>query len=787
MKITYNWLKEYIDFAWDHAELVDRLTMSGLEQESVEDLGKRYRGVVVGEVLECVRHPNADRLKVCKVGIGSTTHTIVCGAANAAAGKKVPVILPGHSLPDGTRIGKSSIRGVESAGMICSEVELDLGADASGIIELPPEMKTGKSFASQMGLDDVVIDFEVTPNRPDCLSVFGIAREVGALADAELRLPPHSVAETGPPISCSVSIEIDDPQSCRRYVGRVLRNVRVGPSPPWLQMRLRAVGQRPINNVVDITNFVLLELGHPLHAFDLNKLEDSRIVVRRAKQGEVLETLDGVRRELTPEILVVADGKRAVAAAGIMGGVNSEVTEETVDILLESAYFSASRVRRAKSLLGINTEASMRFERGADFAIPPLAIDRAANLISALCGCQVAPGRLDVCPAPLPRTRIRARVGRINRLLNTDLDPGTVCRILRRLGCEVEREGEILTVAAPSFRPDLQREVDLVEEVGRIHGYEHIVPSSSAGGPLGTAANPPYRLQGIIRHRLAGLGLDEVVSNPIIEGKWLELLEVDPDSVIQLANPPAEDQGIMRPTLVPSLLDIARRNFNQRAPTVAIFELGKCFAKSREALRLAALWSGRSTASSWQADHREVEIWDLKGLLETFLDFSPVSFAPANHPQFRRGQGAQVRIGDQPVGFLGTIAPALSKAFDIERPVHIFDLDFQSLAQHWNPHGYTFRPLPKFPPVERDLAIVLDDGISGADVVAQIRATAPQLIETVEPFALYRGDQIAAGRKSLTFSIRLRSGEKTLKDEDADKVMEAILNRLRNAFGAELR
>ena len=787
MKITYNWIKEYIDFAWDHAELVDRLTMTGLERETVEDLGSKYRGVVVGEVLECVKHPNADRLKVCKVDIGSAALTIVCGAPNAAAGKKVPVILPGHSLPDGTRIGESSIRGVESAGMICSEVELDLGSDASGIIELPPGLETGKSFASQMGLDDVVIDFEVTPNRPDCLSVFGIAREVGALADAELKFPPHSVSETGPPISSSISIDIEDPQSCPRYVGRVLRNVRVGPSPPWLQRRLRAIGQRPINNVVDITNFVLMELGHPLHAFDLHKLEDSRIVVRRAHRDEELETLDGVRRDLDSEVLVVADGKRAVAVAGIMGGVNSEVTEETVDILLESAYFSAPRVRRAKSQLGVNTEASMRFERGADFAMPPLAIDRASHLISALCGCQVAPGRLDVCPAPLHRTRIRARVGRINQLLNTDLDPGTVCHILRRLGCEMEREGEILTVVAPSFRPDLQREVDLVEEVGRIHGYELIVPSSTAGGPLGTAANPRHRLQSIIRHRLAGLGLDEVVSNPIIERKWLDLLEVDPDSVVQLANPPAEDQGIMRPTLIPSLLDIARRNFNQRASTVAIFELGNCFARTREALRLAALWSGRSTASSWQADHREVEIWDLKGLLESFLDFSPLSFVPADHPQFRRGQGAQVLIGDQPAGFLGTIAPALSTAFDIERPVYIFDLDFKTLARHWNPDGSTFRPLPKFPPVERDLAIVLDDGISGAEVVAQIRATAPQLIETVEPFDLYRGDQIAAGRKSLTFSIRLRSGEKTLKDEDADKVMEAILNRLRNAFGAELR
>ena len=787
MKITYNWLKEYIDLTWDHVELIDRLTMTGLERESVEDLGTRYNGVVVGKVLECSQHPNADRLFVCEVDIGRATHTIICGASNVAAGQKVPVILPGYCLPDGTQIRKTKIRGLESAGMICSEVELDLGTDADGIIVLSPDLETGKPLSAQIGFDDVVIDFEVTPNRPDCLSIFGIAREVGALTDAKLKLPPHSVSESGPPISASISIEIEDPQSCPRYVGRVLRNVRVGPSPPWLQRRLQAIGLRPINNVVDVTNYVLMELGHPLHAFDLRKLEESRIVVRRARDGEMLETLDGVCRELRSEILVVADGQRPVAVAGIMGGSNSEVTEETVDILLESACFSASRVRRAKSLLSLQTEASMRFERGVDFAIPPLAIDRAAHLISALGDGRVARGRLDVCPAPLQPTRIGARVTRINRLLNTDLNAGTICHILKRLGCGIERDGEVLTVVAPSFRPDLQREVDLVEEVGRIYGYEHIAASSVARGPLGTTTDRQLKLQSSIRRRLAGLGLDEVVSNTIIERKWLELLDCDQDSVINLANPPTENQGIMRPSLIPSLLDIARRNFNQRAATVAIFELGKCFAQAQETLRLAGLWAGRSAASSWQADHREVEIWDLKGLLETFLDSLALSFVPTNRVLFRRGQGVQVRINDQLVGFLGTVAPALSSAFDIERPVYIFDLDFRILAQHWNLHASTFRPLPKFPPLERDLAVVLDNSVGGAEVVAQIRAAAPLLIESVEPFDLYRGDQIADGRKSLTFSIRLRSSEKTLKDEEADRVMEIILKRLQEAFGAQLR
>ncbi len=793
MKITYNWLKEYVDFSWGWPELVERLIMAGLEQEGVVDLAERYEGVVVGRVLECHNHPDADRLSVCRVDIGTAEHTIVCGAPNVAASQKVPVILPGFHLPDGTRIKKAKIRGVESSGMICSEVELGLGEDTSGILVLPAEVEIGQSFAAQTGLQDVVLDFEVTPNRPDCLSLLGLAREVRALTGAELKIPPREVDQKGPSTAASIAIQIEDPQGCPRYVGRVLRGVKVGHSPPWLQQRLRAVGQRPINNIVDATNYAMLELGQPLHAFDLNKLEEGRIVVRRARSGEQLQVLDGTRCELNQEILVIADGQKPVALAGIMGGDNSEVTEETTDILLESAYFDPVRVRRGSALLGLHTEASMRFERGADFAMPPQAIDRVAHLIAALTGAQVAPDPLEVYPHPQQRQPIRARIPRINQLLATQLSGDAIGRILELLGCAVDHHGDEMEVVVPSFRPDLQREVDLIEEVGRIHGYDNIEGSRTIKAPLGHADDRTAATTSKIRHRLAGLGLDEVMSNTIVEQKWLELAGRNAGEILALANPPSEAQGVLRSTLVPSLLDVARRNFNQRAPTVAIFELGKCFTAVpgqpglRERLHLAGLLAGRRSASTWHADHREADLLDLKGLLEAFLEDGDPRFAPDACSPCRKGHCARLRINGFDLGYLGEAAPGLLSGFAIERPVYIFELDFQVLLEQWHRRSSTFRPLARFPAIERDLAVVLRQDISTGEVVEQIRRTAPELIESVDLFDLYQGDQIAAGHKSLAFSLRLRSPEKTLKDEQANQIVDKVLKNLKKAFDADLR
>ncbi|MBM3280562.1 MAG: phenylalanine--tRNA ligase subunit beta [Candidatus Handelsmanbacteria bacterium] len=789
MKITYNWLKEFTEVPWDWPELIERLTMTGLEREGVEDLAGRYRGVVVGRVLERRPHPNADRLSVCQMDLGGAPQTIVCGAPNVAAGQKVAVILPGHKLPDGAEIRRSRIRGVESAGMICSQAELGLGSDADGILVLPEDLQVGAPFAAQVGLAEVVLDFGVTPNRADCLSLLGLAREVRALTGRPLRLPPHQVFESGEPTAQSTSVSIEDPQGCLRYAARVIRNVHIGPSPLWLQHRLKALGMRPINNVVDATNLVMLELGQPLHAFDLARLAESRIVVRRARPGEELETLDGGRHALDGELLVIADGEKPVALAGVMGGLHSEVRSQTTDLLIESAYFDPVRVRLGRNRLGLNTEASMRFERGADWEMAPLAADRAAFLIAQLAAGQVAPQPIDVYPAPLSCPRVPLRLERLNGLLATALDGSECRRILELLGCQVESAAGPLQVQVPSFRPDLRREVDLIEEVGRIYGYERIPPSPVAQISL-TPAPSAHAQSNQWRRQLAGLGLDEVVTNTIIERKWLELAGEEGEPVI-LANPPTESLCTLRPTLLPSLLEAARRNFNQRAERVAIFELGKCFSRQegrrREALCLSGLWAGRASASPWKAASRPVEFLDLKGLLEVFLEPAAPRLEALAHPLCRPGHGAAILAGDQPLGLLGQLRPAIAASFDLDLPIYIFDLNCQALAEALAPRERGFRPLPKFPPIERDLAVVLRAEAPAALVVAQARAAAPGLIEAVEVFDHYQGDQIPAGYKSLAFTVRLRSTERTLEDREATEAVEQILRRLAEAFDARLR
>ena len=688
MKITYNWLKEYVDFAWDWPELAERLTMAGLEFESVEDLGARYEGVVIGRVNTCCPHGNADRLTVCQVDVGTGVNTIVCGAPNVAAGQTVAVALPGTTLPGGMQIKKAKIRGVASEGMLCAESELGLGDNHDGIVVIDANLPVGIPFAEATGLGDVVIDFEVTPNRPDCLSILGIAREVHALTGNPLRFPNRQVPESGPATAEDVRIDIEAPDDCPRYVGRIVRGVEVGPSPEWLQRRLQAVGQRPINNIVDITNYVLLELGHPLHAFDLHVLDQRRIIVRRARTGETLEMLDGTQCQLDEEMLVIADGTRPQALAGVMGGAHSQVSADTTDILLESAYFAPSRVRLVRSRLGLFTEAATRFERGADWDAPVQAIDRAAHLIAELTGGAVAPEPLDLYPRPGQRHQIPLCVDRTNQLLATELDSAAIVQILERLGCRVE-SGQPLVVTAPSFRPDLTRPADLIEEVGRIYGFDRIEGRQEASGPWITRRNPELAFRQVARQRLLGLGLDEVVSNAIVESRWLELAGAA-DRAARLANPPTETQDALRTTLVPSLLDVACRNFNQRATEVAIFELGKCFvasaekdARPEESWHLAALWSGRVSASPYQADAREADFFDLKGLLEALVGEGDLRFTPADRPECRSGHAACISLGSlggQPLGWLGQVSADLCAAFDLERQVHIFEISFTALA-----------------------------------------------------------------------------------------------------------
>ena len=790
MKITTKWLAEYVDCAWDWRELVDRLTISGLEFEGVDQLAQRFEGVVVGSVLECEGHPNADRLSVCKVDVGGDVNTIVCGAPNVASGQKVAVALPGCTLPGDFTIKRAKIRGIESLGMICAEDELGLGDNHDGIMVLDDALEPGTPFAIAAGLDDIVLDFEVTPNRPDCLSVVGIAREVRALTGNPLSLPPCDVSEQGAPCADDINISIEHPNDCPRYVGRVIRGVKVGPSPQWLQRRLQAVGQRPINNIVDITNYVLLELGQPLHAFDLHKLSGRQIVVRRAREDESIETLDGVSRKLDSNALVIADGERPVALAGIMGGANSEVDEHTADIVLESAYFDPSRIRQTKAHLGLHTEAASRFERGADWDLCLRAANRAAMLIAEYAGGRIAEEAIDVYPIPRNTAPIHLRLDRANRLLATHFSPADAQKILESLDCKVENDGEDMRVTPPSFRPDLLREADLVEELGRIYGYDRIPGSQRANGPWLTQLSPALYWKKVARQRMADIGLDEILSNTIVDASWEQHIEAP--CAIELANPPTEAQSLLRTRLLPSLLEVARRNFNQRARSLALFELGKCFSAPRadaalpqERWNMAALYAGPLSTTTWQGPQRDLDFYDLKGVLERLADAIPLEFEPVLCAGYRPGHCASVTLDGNSIGHIGQAAPDLCAAFDIEAAVYIFELDFATLVNAWQRHRPAFVHLPKFPAAERDLSVIVSDDVSHSAIAREIIAGA--LVESVEFFDLYQGEPIESGHKSLSFSIRLRHPERTLKDKQADAAINEILKKLQKRFGAHLR
>ena len=793
MKVSLKWLREYVEVDWTVDEFIERLTMSGLEQESVEDLSAALAGIIVGKVVSRQQHPNADRLSVCQVdvGDGALPRTIVCGAPNVDAGQTVPVVLPGQRLPDGSKIGKAKLRGVASEGMICSEVELGLGDDGSGIMVLPDDWEAGAPFAQAAGLDDVIIDFEVTPNRPDCLSVVGIAREVAALAQVELKLPHTELPTTGAPVDTATGVTIEDPQGCGRYVARVIRGIQVGPSPRWLQDRLRALGQRPINNVVDVTNYVMLELGQPLHAFDLQRLDENRIVVRRSRPGETLRTLDGEVRELADDgLLVIADGSAPVAVAGVMGGADSEVTDESTDILLESAHFDARLIRRGARSLGMHTEASARFERGADWDIPDRASQRAAALIAEITGGQVAPGVIDVWPGKGKRQTVSLRPERAAKLLALPLDGGICHAILERLGCEVEEtDGDRLEVLVPSFRPDLEREIDLVEEVGRIYGYAHVPVSETVHGPLPGVAGGNYDEQRRLRRALIGLGLDEAITSSIVADTWAE--RAGPVGC-RLTNPPAEGISCMRNSLLPGLLDVARRNLRQRATGVSFFEVGRVFLADpkghREKLHVAGVVAGQIAASPWRSDSHTADFLDLKGIVEALLrDVHGVLYESIDTPLLRLGHAAQVMVDGHYLGMLGQADADLAASFDLTHDAFMFELDCGSLFEALAARPVAYRPLDRFPPIERDLAVVLDDQVPAEHVAAEIRTVAAELLEDVRLFDVYSGDQVEGGKRSLAFSLRLRSPDRTLEDKDADAVVEQVLQRLQISFEAQQR
>jgi phenylalanyl-tRNA synthetase beta chain len=799
MRVSYNWLKEMVEIDLPAEEVAERLTMAGLEVEKIERPGERLDNVLVGKVLSVEKHPNADRLSLCRVDSGQETLQIICGAPNVKAGAKIALGLIGAVLAEGTPLRKVRIRGVESHGMICSEVELGLGDDAAGIIILPDELEVGRSLASALGLDDSVFVIDITPNRPDCLSMRGVAREVAAIFDKELAPPPSAIVEGDEPASDYASVLTENLELCPRYCARVVAGVKVGPSPEWLKQKIEVCGVRSINNIVDVTNYVLLELGQPLHAFDLDRLEERRIVVRNAAKGETILTLDGQERRLNPEMLVIADGRRAVAIAGVMGGSNSEVDDNTTTVLIESAYFNPSSVRRTSKELALSTEASYRFERGVDPEIQAAAASRAAELIRECAGGEIKKGVIEVAGG-LPCTPdVRVRNSRVNFVLGTSLSDAEIENVYSRLDVEiVEKSGDGLLLRPPSFRRDLAAEIDFIEEVVRIYGYDR-VPRPVTRAKVGTARRNSWQdFEGVAKNVLTGLGFFEIISADLIsERQSREIVDLffdTPTEVLRVLKPVSAERNVLRPALFHGLLECMARNQTQKRENVRLFELGRVHFRDEggDAIEKASLCLGMSGGlqeTSWDSSEKEVDFYDMKGAVEVCLSrlgVATVTFRPVQNRLFQSGKAATILAKGQVIGTIGELSGDACRVFDLKPRVLACELDADELVKRMD-FSAEFKKPPVFPGSARDISVVVDEAITYDDLLAALKKKRPRILEAIEVFDVYRGEQIGANKKSVALSLKYRSKHGTLTDEEVEAAHSAMKLALMEELACEIR
>ena len=806
MNVTLNWLKDYIDFEFSPSELADRLTMLGIEVETVKELGTGLEGVVVGKVSAVRPHPNADKLVICQVDVGEAEELqIVCGAPNVREGMLAPVATVGVTLPIGLTIKAAKLRGEVSQGMLCSEKELGLSEEAAGLMELPTDISIGTSLVAALGLDDVMFELEITPNRPDCLSLIGVAREVRAETGNPLKLPSVDLQENETDIRSLTSVTIDAPELCPRYAARVIQGVKVGESPAWLRQRLESVGIGVINNIVDITNFVLMEYGQPLHAFDYHKLAENRIVVRRAVEGERLTTLDETDRELTADMLVIADAEKPVALAGVMGGYDSEITETTCDVLLESAYFNPSSIRATARALGMNTEASYRFERGADPGAVLAALDRAAALIAELAGGVVCKEVVDVYPGEQPLTEIKLRPERVNFVLGTTLEATEMAQILMRLGfdvkssrhtpCAVNGE-ENYQATVPTFRSDITREIDLIEEIARVYGYDNIPTALPKGDIPVPAPNPKVEVRRRIKRFLLAAGMMEAVNYSFCDPNCFEKIRLPSDSplreTLRLQNPLSPEMSVLRTTLVPGLLENAQHNRNHQINAIALFEIGSVFvrdANQKEPERVAGVIAGQVGGGVYGNLYRDPDFFDIKGLVEGMLEVCGITeytLQKTDLPTFHPGRNAAVLLADTPIGTFGEAHPEVLENYDLPYKAYLFEFDLEVLVSA-AVFSRRFEPISIYPKVERDLAIVVDKDVLSDMPIELIYTTGGELVESVRLFDVYEGEQVPEDKKSLAYTIVYHSAAETLTDKAVNTLHERVVERLHQELGAELR
>lgn len=807
MKITYNWLARYVDFDWPPEELGERLTMLGLEVEKLERVGGGYEGVVAVEVLSREPHPNADRLSLCRVNDGKGERQIVCGATNFKPGDKVPLILPGNALPASSESGKSlvikagKIRGVVSEGMLCSGKELGVSEDADGLMILDSKAPAGQSFADYLGIEsaDYVLDLEVTPNRPDWNSVIGIAREIGALTGGDLKLPSVELEETGNQVTERVRVRIEDAALCPRYSARIIRNVKVGPSPSWMRNLLEKIGIRSINNVVDATNFVMMETGQPLHAFDYRQLAGwksgkATVSARRSRDGESFITLDGRKHQLPTGAVVIADEEKALALGGIMGGLNSEISESTQDVLLESACFLPQSIRSTSKKLGIRTDASYRFERGADPEMVDWASRRAAGLIGEASEGVLQAGAADAYPIPPSPTRISLRYEKTNRLLGVEIPGKEQASLLQRLGLRQSADSDgSVEFLVPSFRVDLKREVDLIEEVARLYGVDRI-PATPPRGTVGRHEHDKlHDGLALARQILVGQGLHEIQAQTLISDQAAGIpngLEL-----VSLEHPLSSDMNSLRPSLLPGLVEALRHNANRGVADAALFETGSVFCRRNgqpvEEERLALALTGSRFPPFWTKEKEagDFDLFDLKGRLELLLEALGVRGA-----QWRRTESSgalfveegRLSIGQPVIGRLGQMRPLLAAQLDLKKPVLLAELDWRLLMARRYVEK-SFQALPMFPSVRRDAAMLVDESISHAAVLQAVKKAKPDFLQTVELFDVFRGKGIPEGKKSVAYTFVYRDHRRTLKDEEVAAAHVKVIRRLQDEIAVEIR
>ena len=797
MNVTLNWLKNYIDFECSAGELADRLTMLGIEVESVKQPGAELEGVVVGSVNAIKPHPNDDKLILCQVDISEPEELqIVCGAPNVREGMHAPVATIGTTLPIGLTIKRAKLRGETSQGMLCSEKELVLSEDAAGLMELSTDIPIGTPLATALGLDDTLFELEITPNRPDCLSLIGVAREIRAETGNPLKLPQVDFSKDGADVREVTSVTIEAPDLCPRYAARVIRGVKIRQSPAWLQQRLESVGIGVINNIVDITNFVLMEYGQPLHAFDYYKLAENRIVVRRAMAGEKLTTLDEIERELTTNMLVIADAEKPVALAGVMGGYDSEITDATCDVLLESAYFNPSSIRATAKALGMSTEASYRFERGADPGIVIAALDRAAQLIIKLAGGTVCKGVVDVYPGEQPLTEIQLRPERVNFVLGTEIEAATMEEILTRLGFAVEVSRSIHRVTVPTFRSDITREIDLIEEIARVYGYDNIPTTLPKGDIPVPAPDPKVEVRRRIKQFLLAAGMMEAINYSFSDPNSFDRIRFAADNPLRnalpLQNPLSPEMSVLRTTLLPGLLDNAQRNHNHQIDTIALFEIGSVFirnGKQKEPERVTGILAGQVGDGVYSNPYREPDFYDIKGVVEGILEVCGIvdyTLEKTDAPTFHPGRNAAVLSSNRQIGIFGEAHPEVLENYDRPYKAYLFDFDMEALVDAAI-FAKRFEPIPVYPKVERDLAIVVDQEVLSDMPTELIYATGGELVESVRLFDVYEGEQVPEGKKSLAYAITYHSATETLTDKAVNALHNKVVKHLNQKLGAELR